>query len=641
MRARATTHPRTDRRSVLVPSVLALAGLCGLFGSIYVAVAHRRPPVARIDAEVSDQALESPPSAPAPAITAAREAAPMAAPVVPDDKNEAEIARIQKYLDSIYKKSDVISSFRTKFGEDIDCIDFYAQASVKSLIARGQPVRIPDISALPHDEIAPKPGVDDPLVDVAFNGTPDENGNPRKCFGMTVPMVRKSVEEIEAAGGLDAYLKRHGGKRAVAPPSPPPTGSAPVDDVGYMHAVATYSTGGSIGPIFGGEVTSYIASPALNQQPHGHSLAQTWTTSKGNVCTGSGSSSGCSQTVEMGWMVDNDMFNDANTHLFIFSTQDGYWSTGCYDGEACNSMAACDDTGYLEPCNGYTNGLEPNPVVLNPSSPWAPGMKLTASASGATVEVNFATWFLGGEWSLLVGNAAEGMSEMAFYPPDTWNGGAYKCTTGTCCPTGEPCAANGSTPTGLTIAAGAPLMNSAADFQTGGEVAADFEPFNNSNPASSNMGDGIGGASFSSAYMRNIELFLGPVVEGVPETIANNGVGPWLNFSSTYVTDMNCYAIGYGYNSKPQTISVKASDLGYTLLQYPGETPTSYVSPSPGVSGPVTSGGWGTYLDYGGLGFFTGFPFSYTDPNGGQSDFCCSTTSQNGVGNDTQCNQGD
>jgi hypothetical protein len=40
----------------------------------------------------------------------------------------AEATRIQQYVDSTsYASSDVKYSFETKFGENIDCIDFYAQ----------------------------------------------------------------------------------------------------------------------------------------------------------------------------------------------------------------------------------------------------------------------------------------------------------------------------------------------------------------------------------------------------------------------------------------------------------------------------------------------------------------------------------
>ena len=102
------------------------------------------------------------------------------APKQSDD--DAETPRIQAYLDSLYKRSDVVSTFRTKFGEDIDCIDFYAQPSVKMELARGHKVYIPtDLQAFPHEALPQQPDSSDPLADAAFNGEPDENGKPRAC----------------------------------------------------------------------------------------------------------------------------------------------------------------------------------------------------------------------------------------------------------------------------------------------------------------------------------------------------------------------------------------------------------------------------------------------------------------------------
>ncbi len=626
---------RSDRPRIgqfLVSATLASAGIFALYTSIYGARRKHgiRPVPHYVDkypAKRTSTFDPSPAPIPAPA---------PAAIVIADSPNadDVETARIQKYLDSLYKKSDVVSSFRTKFGEDVDCIDFYAQPAVKAEMAHGREVPVPDRSASPPRGLPPPraPASDgpDPFEDVAFNGRPDENGNPRECFGMTVPVVRKSIAEIRSAGGLASYLRRR--RRPTPPPPQPPAGNAPLDSPGFMHVIASYDSRvpGSVfsgKPLTGGQTVGSVWMPGGSSLPGGHSLGQTWTSSGGTICSDGGSAADCDQTIEIGWMVepsaDDGGFQicngsvctpDPNPHLFIFSTQDGYWSTGCYDWEPCNSIDSCTDFG--EPCTDWADGLEPNPFYLYPDAKFTPGQTLPSSTASNLVEMNFYTAFGSNyegqppQWYV-----AANVGLIGAWPASTWDGSFYDI--------------NGQRPEGMTVAAGAPLSTGAALYEIGGEVASDPDvgPFNSNNPAADQieMGSGIGVVSYpSAAYFRDIELFYGT---GSAATFADNAP-----FSSPiFATDMNCYDYGWGFNGNPQTVSLR--NLGYTFLQYPNEAPTSYVSPSPGKSG------WNTYLYYGGLGWASGIPFSLLDPDGGTNDFCCSTHAQNGVGTDTQCAQ--
>lgn len=451
-----------------------------------------------------------------------------AAVVVADSsvENDVETARIQKYLDSLYKRSDVLSSFRTKFGEDIDCIDFYAQPAVRAERAHGREVPVPDMSAstaraLPPPQASVSDGPD-PFEDVAFNGRPDENGNPRECFGMTVPVVRKSIAEIKSAGGLASYLKRR--RRPLPPPPQPPPGTAPADSAGFMHVVASYDSRipGSVFsglPLTGGQTVGSVWIPGGPSLPGGHSLGQTWTSSGGIVCPEGGNAADCDQTIEIGWMVEPSDGNggfqickgtmctpDPNPHLFIFATQDGYFSTGCYDWEPCNSMPGCQDFG--EPCTDWADGLEPNPFYLYPDAKYTPGQVLPYSTDSNVVEMNFYTAFgtnYEGEppqWYV-----AANVGLIGAWPASTWDGSFYDI--------------NGKRPTGLTIASGAPLSTGAVLYEIGGEVASNPETgaFNWNNPAADQieMGSGVGAANYpSTAYFRNIALFLGPELPRAP-----------------------------------------------------------------------------------------------------------------------------
>ena len=86
---------------------------------------------------------------------------------------------IQAYIDqNYYKMSDVDYSFHSKFGEDIDCIPFEAQASVKWRRAQGK-------SVIALSQVPKFPGQISPNLhsdpDLFFEGQLDDEGRPRSC----------------------------------------------------------------------------------------------------------------------------------------------------------------------------------------------------------------------------------------------------------------------------------------------------------------------------------------------------------------------------------------------------------------------------------------------------------------------------
>ena len=52
----------------------------------------------------------------------------------------AELAQIQAYLNSRYMASDVWRTFIAATGQTIDCVDWFAQPSVKAMAAKGTPI---------------------------------------------------------------------------------------------------------------------------------------------------------------------------------------------------------------------------------------------------------------------------------------------------------------------------------------------------------------------------------------------------------------------------------------------------------------------------------------------------------------------
>ncbi|MGO9833480.1 MAG: neprosin family prolyl endopeptidase [Polyangiaceae bacterium] len=625
MRNSRIQSDRSKARNALLGTVIV-----GLL-SAFVLSGHKNEPAAQPKQPAAPEEHELEPVLEQARVPASTAASTLAARPAPSAENELD--RIQRYIDSLYTPADVVSSFEAAPGEEVDCIHFDAQPSVRRAIALGHRIRPEDYKST---RLSQTP-MSLPSAS-AFDGRPDPEGRPRACLGDTVPMMRTTVEQIQRAGGLDVYL-RHGGRKAAPPP--PQGGPIPQDDPSYMHVTAQYDSS-NLGTIWGGQSIASVYAPSVGTRASAtaqpHSLAQTWTTSgtqfypceggvaTGVACTSTDQAGQCFQTIEVGWTVDPFSSNggDNNPHLFTFSTQDGYWATGCYDTQPCATEACIFNAGdqlptsSVPPCNQY-GGQVPNPIILFMNTPFMPGMPLTSDVStlGATPhELQFTTvWddFVG--WVIYINGQA-----MAAFELGTWTGSFYDLP-------------NGTSP--ITTTPGAPLQTTKATiFMAGGEITSgNQEALNLSpNPTVVEMGSGIGAVEGfkAAAYHRDIGVALN---DGAGPGLINSGMAypPFSN--PPFATDMNCYSLGFGLaNGGPQTVSLTTQSLGYTFLEYPSSNPTtSFKSPAPGGTN------WENYLYYGGFGNFSGVPFSMTDPKGGTFDFCCSTAQQNGVNNDSQC----
>ena len=132
------------------------------------------------------------------------------------------MARIHAFLDARYTSADVWYSFHTKFGETVDCIDFFAQPGVKEMRAEGRgPTQLPVVDPPPNP-----PHLSQALLDVAFDGRPDDQGNPRACPHRSVPMLRITPDQILKVGGLASYISalssKEGNPTSVPPGVPVP-----------------------------------------------------------------------------------------------------------------------------------------------------------------------------------------------------------------------------------------------------------------------------------------------------------------------------------------------------------------------------------------------------------------------------------
>lgn len=246
-----------------------------------------------------------------------------------------EAARVQTFLDGRYKTTDVRYSFHTRAGQDIDCVDFFAEPGVKALAAQGKALTaIPETPPLPEAlrKRAASTG-SRPEDDLAFHGQLDENGNPEQCPAGSVPEVRITADDIARSGGLDAFSQRFARKQG--PPRVMQTEggsfSCAPDYTYYGHVVGTLATG-QPGLAYGSTVMS-VYGPNVQSGRGDHSLSQLWLYGGSNtVVGGTACTSDCVQSVEVGWTVDNslDYPNTHSPYLFLFSTNNGY-ADGCYD----------------------------------------------------------------------------------------------------------------------------------------------------------------------------------------------------------------------------------------------------------------------------------------------------------------------
>jgi hypothetical protein len=281
--------------------------------------------------------------------------------------SDATVSNIEAFIAAnYYADSDIQHSFHTIFGEQVDCIDFYAQPSIRMNIAAGLSVTAP-----PSTLDLPPGGSDVPPGPDAFSGAPDEDGNARACSGDTVPISRPTVEQVQAAGGILAFQNR---------PRPHPR-----DSNQNTHQYDCYeipnqtilngilSTANNYDHVVGYQhvdVAYLIATLSVNNpylfSSSDHSAAQVWLQTGGceywvdpyscDPPTESGGSNEAVQSVETGWLVGAP-YSGTSPHLFTFTTVDGYHEQNWYG----------DDTG--------------TPWVIAPGAKYKVGMTLSSSNS--------------------------------------------------------------------------------------------------------------------------------------------------------------------------------------------------------------------------------------------------------------------
>jgi hypothetical protein len=346
----------------------------------------------------------------------------------------------------------------SKFGDSVDCIDFAAQPAVRDILAKGFPLPAdtPPSGLIASNQSSLSPPAHS---DAALDGTPDSNGSSRSCPTGTVPFTRPSVAQIQQAGGLSAYLS----PQRAAKRSRPPTGEPDCSPV-HSNPGADYDHACGYLPVAlqGTYAVTSIYTPYLENSGD-HTLSQTWTMT--GTCASDYTLSTpyiCSpgtgvQTVEAGWIVGPPN-SDYNTHLFVYSTQDGYNNTSCWAGFSSDSYYCVPTQWFVE----YSGAAYYPQMTLQTQNAWSNPAELSIQVYNGGGNAGYPK-----QWNVIVND-----NYIGYYP-----GYAF---------TGQ-------------------MQTSASLFQVGGEVLDSWG--NDGQHTSTVMGSGYyPGAGYGlAAYSRNIQ----------------------------------------------------------------------------------------------------------------------------------------
>jgi hypothetical protein len=309
--------------------------------------------------------------------------------------NSTELANAQAYIDTkFYTDAEIQYSFHTAAGEKIDCIDFYAQRSVKGMLSAGVSIDATKIPNAPTPPSTIPPAYKPPGISIGFDGSLDRDGLARRCPTGTVPKTRPLLAQIEAVGGLDAFKAK--GKSEPHPLDSNQDANQPdcyhqtTGGPGWDHAAGyQYTTA------YGALTYTAVYQPTVNSGEH--SLSQMWVHANScedwynpygdaNTCStaaDAGTSTAAVQSLEVGWMVGNDgspacdgLSGSALTaclaepYIFAFITQDGYASENCFAGGAGSD-------GVIGDCCPSASGSEGTDCwVVAPSAEFVVGQLL-------------------------------------------------------------------------------------------------------------------------------------------------------------------------------------------------------------------------------------------------------------------------
>lgn len=227
----------------------------------------------------------------------------------------AEANRINAYIQSRTEGIEISTVVRDASGQAFDCAPVEQQPGLRRRDPSGR-VTFRSLDLVPDD--VKQEAESRRVRGATTQGEETAEIEGVRCPAGTVPLKQQSFDAIARFGSLEAYLKRH-----FAAPS----------ITGHEYAKTDY-----YGDNTGGAGVFNLWSPFTASDAE-FSLSQIW------IVRGSGSDK---QTIEAGWQDYPNRTGAHSPHFFVYSTQDGYGSTGCYDDD-------CDD--WVQLSSTYSPGM--------------------------------------------------------------------------------------------------------------------------------------------------------------------------------------------------------------------------------------------------------------------------------------------
>lgn len=216
--------------------------------------------------------------------------------------SRAEFERMTKYIDNAYSGLTVVKTIQMD-GQIFDCIPAAQQPALRGGSAVDTPPGDDDI-----------PGISDAEESSA--------GLSEACGGGTVPFARLDIRDMAKYPSLQSFLKKGVRAKPVMASAKAADVQAPkVGDHQYV-VVRTNPT-----HVNGGGADLNVWKPPVDPAMDNYrmSLMQIWVSGDNSKHE--------TQTLEVGWQVQPLAWKTPKPTPFIYSTQDGYNKTGCYNLE--------------------------------------------------------------------------------------------------------------------------------------------------------------------------------------------------------------------------------------------------------------------------------------------------------------------
>lgn len=217
---------------------------------------------------------------------------------------DERVAEMERWLENRYAPGALVDVAVTASGRLFDCVDRDRQPGLRRPDGTFAPIAAPPRAAR-GARTAPPP---------AGERLAETEAVP--CPAGSVPMVHVDLERLRRFGSLSAFFAKN--PRNLAGPL------KQVDGQGFAGSTALHQYAGVKQTVanWGGDAVFNLWNP-FTARSNEFSLSQI------GVTRGSGSDQ---QTLEAGWQEFEDLYGDWEPHLFIYSTRDGYNTTGCYNG---------------------------------------------------------------------------------------------------------------------------------------------------------------------------------------------------------------------------------------------------------------------------------------------------------------------